>query len=406
MNVSEFISTKIRKGNNNSFSNVVVRVGIGSVALGVCILIVSYSVLLGFKNTITTKLFAFNSHIKVSKITLNRSFEETPLSINLKTSQILSKIPDFDSKFEVVNKAAILKTTENIAGILLKGTDVSYNNSKFVQNLVEGRWLSADSSVRSKEIVLSKKLAKKLKIKIGEELLIYFVQNPPRARKLKVVGLYETGIEEYDLVLNFCDLALLQKMNGWESSQIGHYEVFLKNYYSINTAHEYLLNSMANDLEAIRVTDMNPQFFEWFNLLDRNMLIVFVLIIVVAAFNMISVLIVMLMERTPMVALLTSLGMKNAEINQIFFRNGIKIIGIGLLWGNFLGIGIALVQQQFKLIPLDAESYYMNYVPIDFDWLMILVINLVTVILVGLALYLPLQITRRMNVIEGLKYKD
>lgn len=380
--------------------------GTASIAIGVATMIIAFSVLLGFKHSIKEKLFTLSAHLQVGKITLNRSYDETPIRINNETTKLFQNNQLFKSNYKVVNKAAILKSENEIAGILLKGISSDYDSTLFQINMLEGRWIRFDAQNDSKEIIISRYLSKKIGVKLNDFALIYFVQNPPRARKLKVVGIYDTGLVEFDKNLIISDLKLLQNLNGWESNQIGHYEVVLKNVNQLTAASQFLSFKLPQDLEIKSVIEQYPQFFEWFDLLDRNIQLVIFLIMVVAAFNMISVLLIMIMERIPMIGLLKAVGMRNKKIRLVFMTNGFLIISKGLLYGNIIGLLLAFTQKKFELIPLDPENYYVSSVPILIDITNILFINILTFIIVGLTLLIPTLFIKKINPIMALKYKD
>ena len=403
MNIALYLAKKIQHTKNQTFSSIIIKVGISSIAIAVSVLILSFFILLGFKNTIKKKLFSQTSHIQVNKITLNRSFEEATMTNNLDFFNKAKKLPEVRSINIVALKSVILKSEEEISGVVLKGLDSDFDWSQFEQNIVEGRKLKGGES---NEIIISKKIATELQLKLNQELLVYFIQNPPRARKLKIVGIYDTNVEELDQVYVLTNLSLIQKINFWEKGEFGHYEIFINDLGKIDEVKSKLLNIFPQEYEVLKVTEILPQFFDWFKLLDRNIVMVIGLITVVAAFNMISVLLIMIMERTPMIGLLKAIGTQNSQIRNIFLVNGSKIILWGLLWGNIIGIGIAYLQAKFKLIKLDASNYYMNYVPIEWNWGIVLIVNICAFLVVLLITFLPSFIIKKISPVEALKYKD
>jgi lipoprotein-releasing system permease protein len=403
MNIALYLAKKIRYTKNQTFSSIIIKVGIGSIAIAVSVLILSFFILLGFKNTIKKKLFSQTSHIQVNKITLNRSFEEATMSNNLDLFKKTQNLPEIKSVNKVALKSVILKSEEEISGVVLKGIDEKYDWDEFEQNIVEGRKLKFGES---NEIIISKKIAKELQLKINQDLLVYFIQNPPRARKLKIVGIYDSNVEELDQVYVLTNLSIIQKINNWQNGEFGHYEIFLSDIENMDAIKKKLLDIFPQEYEVLKVTEILPQFFDWFKLLDRNIVMVIGLITIVAAFNMISVLLIMIMERTPMIGLLKAVGTQNKQIRNIFLVNGSKIILWGLFWGNIAGLGLAYFQNKFKLIKLDATNYYMNYVPIEWNWWIVLTINVCTFIVVLAITYLPSLIIRKISPVEALKYKD
>lgn len=406
MNLPRFIAQRIQKTNTTTFTSTVTKIGISSIAIGLAVMIISFSILIGFKQTIREKLFSLSSHIQVSKITLNQSFEETPITINTKFYQNYRKNLEIRHVQAVANKAGLLKSSEEHAGIVIKGVGRDYDWVNFKENLIEGREINFRDTTYSDEIIISKQIAKQLKIKLSDEVRIYFIQNPPRIRKVKVVGIYDTGLEEFDKNFILGDLALVQRMNDWDKGTVGHYEVFLKNFDKLDVVAKQIFDQIDQDMQLLKVTEMFPAIFDWLGLMDRNIIVIIALILLVASFNMISVLLVMMMERTPMIGLLKALGTDNTKIRKIFIYNGLTIIIKGIIYGNIIGIGFCFLQKTFKIIPLDSESYYMSYVPISFDWLTILILNVVTVLLVLAVITIPTLVVSRMKLIESLKFKS
>jgi lipoprotein-releasing system permease protein len=405
MNLEKLLAKKIRTTKGQAFSSTVLKVGVISVALGVAIVLISFAVLLGFKETIKQKLFTVSSHLQISKITLNQSYEEAPFVLNSKIEGILNNNTNIARFDPIIQKSAILKSEKEINGVLLKGVTESFDWKAFEVNMVAGRPILSDSTY-SKEIVLSKSQLKLLNVKLGDEILIYFIQNPPRARKLTIVGVYSTGIPELDENFSLVDIKLLRRINSWQENEIGHIEVFLNNFSQLDNSSAQLYNELPQDLLIKPITRFLPQFFDWFNLLDRNIIIVIILIVAVAGFNMISVLLIMIMERTPMVGLLKSLGTPNSSIQKIFTINAFNIIFKGLIIGNLIAMSICYIQYHYKIIPLEEESYYMSAMPIQWDWMIFLFVNLGIAFFVGIISYLPTVSIRKISPIKVLKYKD
>lgn len=406
MNLARFIAQRIQKTKTTSFTSTVTKIGISSIAIGLAVMIISFSILIGFKQTIRDKLFSLSSHIQVSKITLNQSFEETPMPINTKFYENYKKNTQIRHVQAVANKAGLLKAGEEHVGIVIKGVEKDYDWQNFSENLIEGRKINFQDTTYSSEIIVSKKIATQLNIKVSDEVRIFFIQNPPRIRKVSVVGIYDTGLEEFDKNFILGDLALVQKMNDWDNQTAGHYEIFLNNFDKLDEAAKVIFEDIDQDMQLMKVTEMFPAIFDWLNLMDRNIFVIIALILVVASFNMISVLLVMMMERTPMIGLLKALGSDNTKIRKIFIYNGLSIIIKGVIYGNIIGIGFCLIQYNFRLIPLDSESYYMSYVPIVLNWGIILLLNILTILLVLAVITIPTYVVAKMKLIDSLKFKS
>lgn len=256
MNISYFIANRIRKSKGQSFSRVIVKVGVLSVAITVSVIVLSFFVLLGFKNTIKEKLFSQTSHIQVSKITLNRSFEETPLPNNSDYYQKVKNLPHVKSINRVAYKSVILKSEEEITGAVLKGVDQEYDWSEMKNNLVEGKTVDSLN-----QIMISKRTAGILNVKVGESLYVYFIQDPPRARKVEVVGIYDTHVEELDQLYVLSDLGLIQRINAWENGEFGHYDIYLKDLSSLPTVKKELMEIFPLEYKVTQVEELLPLFF-------------------------------------------------------------------------------------------------------------------------------------------------
>lgn len=407
MNIALFIARRIQQTQGKSFSTTVARIGVGSIAIGVAVMIVSFAILGGFKKTIQQKIFSFGAHLQVSQYSLNRSFEETPVSTNTDLYQHYEKIPEISSIQVYSHKAGLLKTNEDIQGVILKGVGKDFNREAFGQNMVDGRFVSFADTSYSREIVISRKIASQLRLKINDDVLLYFVQNAqsrPRVRKLQVTGIYETGMEEFDESVVLGDIRLIQRLNHWNDTLVGGYEIYLKDFKDLEVGAEKVYDLMDFDMQVETVRDKFIQVFDWLSLLNRNVAIFLTLILFVACFNMVAILLILIMERTQMIGILKSVGATQSQVRRIFLLGGIQLVARGLLWGNIIGIGFCAFQYYFKLIPLDVEAYYMNTVPISWDWPIFLLVNLAVLVLVTLVLIVPTIIISRIQPVQALRF--
>ena len=407
MNVPVFLARKVRHAPEGSFSATVTRIGIASIALGLGVLIVAFAVLYGFKNTIQQKIFLFGAHLQVSKFTNNMSYEDTALPLNTALYRDSTRIPGVRHIQAVAQKAGILKTKEELAGVLLKGVGKDYDWKLFQGSLVAGTVpvVGADTGTGSTELLLSQYMANQLQVKVGESVPLYFLSNPPRARKMTVVGIYETGLEEVDKTVALGDIRLIQRLNKWGPDSVGAYEIFVNDFAKVDQTADRVFDVLAPDMRLTRVTDQYRPLFDWMVLLDRNMVILLSLITFVASFNMVSVLIVLMMERTPMIGLLKALGGPNSLIRSMFVFVGLNMVTWGLFLGNVVGLGVCFLQDRFKLIPLDPKNYFMSYVPIVWDWPTILALNGATVLLIALVLWIPTIVVNRIQPVKALAFK-
>jgi lipoprotein-releasing system permease protein len=405
-----FIAKRIRNNEAGSFSATVSRIGVASIAIGVAVGIVSFAVLIGFKHTIQQKVFLFGAHINITAFAQGNTYEEGALNIKNPVSDALKKMPEIGHWQAVAHKSGILKTNDEIKGVLLKGVGKDYDWNLFKNSLVEGKLigLNDSSSIKygySSEILISKKIANQLRLKSGDEVIMYSLQDPPRPRKLKVTGIYDTQMEEFDDRLIIGDLRLIQRLNGWGPDSIGTYEVYLKDFAQLDDVAFQLKKILPPAVYLQKVTDTFRQLFDWLILLDRNTAVFLTLILFVACFNMISILLVMIMERTPLIGLLKTLGSPNKQIRRVFLRVGLYMVRRGLLIGNIAGLSFCWLQHQFKIIPLDPVNYNMDTVPIVFDWATFLLINVITIVVSALILMIPTLIITRIQPIKAMLFK-
>ncbi len=404
MNVAAFISGRIRHTEGQSFSATVARIGVASVALGLAVMIISFAILGGFKREIYQKIFSFGGHLQVSEFSMNRSFETSPISLNTPLYKNYQKIPEIAHIQGVAQKAALLKTDTEVQGVIMKGIGSDFDVTMFQPNLREGNFISIPDSSFSRDILLSRRLARQLNLKIGSEVLVYFMQNPPRVRKMRITGIYETGMEEFDDNMVLCDINLLRRMNDWQADQVSTYEIFLKDFNDLEEGAKKVFDKMEYSMNLEKVTDKYNQIFEWLLLLNRNVTIFITLILFVACFNMVAILLILIMERTQMIGLLKSVGARNFQIQEIFLWGGLRLIAQGMFWGNLIGIGFCALQYFFHIIPLDPDTYYMDSVPIEWDIPIILLLNAVVLVLVLGILLIPTLVISRINPVKAIRF--
>lgn len=406
VNLPRFIASRIRsRTERRSFSSTVTRIGIASIAIGLAVMMVAFAVLFGFQGTVREKLFSLSAHMKVTRYTLNQSYEETALPRDSRLSRSYKTLRDIAHFQMVAHKAGILQTDEAVQGVLLKGVGPDFNWKSFGQNLTEGRLPEfGKDTTDSKEILISRSIANQLQLKTGDKVTLIIMQYPPRPRRLTVTGIYDTGLEELDKQLIIGDLRLVQKLNKWGPDTVGGYEIFVKDFDRIDQAVGQVSKLLEHDQDLHSVVKEYRALFDWLGMLDRNLGVFLTLILFVACFNMVSILLVLIMERIPMIGLLKALGSPNWQIRKIFLWQAVSMILKGLLFGNILGVGLCLVQQYFRIIPLDPENYYMSYVPIDMHWEIVVMLNLATLLLVLLVLTIPTFVISRMKPVEAIRF--
>jgi lipoprotein-releasing system permease protein len=402
MNFPLFLSRRLRRTQGKSFSRTVAQIGVASIAVGLAVMIVAFAVLFGFKETVQEKVFGLAAHLRVTKFTLNQSFEETPLQRRSPLADGYRRLPQVRHLQGVANKAGILKTRDDLQGAILKGVGADYDWSSLRNDLVAGTLPAFGDSAASTQVLLSRSTASKLELGVGDGVIMYFLPGAnqrgeyPRARKLTVSGIYDSPLEEFSQLL-IGDLRLVQRLNNWGPDTVGTYELYVRDVRRLDAAAEEVVTLLSPDMDLYKVTDQYRAVFDWLVMLDRNATVFLVLILFVASFNMVSILLVMMMERTPMIGLLKALGSPDGQIRRVFLYQGVAIVLRGLLWGNVIGLGLAFVQQRFRLMPLDPANYYMDTVPITFDWLTVVLLNAATLGLVTLVLFIPTIIISRIR---------
>jgi lipoprotein-releasing system permease protein len=302
-------------------------------------------------------------------------------------------------------KAGIIKTGTDIQGVMLKGVGSDYDWNFFRDKMKSGKVLSLSDTAKSDEVLLSQKIASQLHLDTGDTFVMHFIQQPPRARKFKVAGIYSTGLEEFDNLFVFCDIAHIRKLNDWSDAQVGGFEVLVKDFSRLDEIGEKVYASIGPELNARTIKEVYPQVFDWLNLQDMNAAIIIVLMVVVAGINMISALLIIMLERTNMIGMLKSMGTPNASLRNIFLYTASILIGRGMLWGNIIGIAVCLVQKYGKIMGLNQESYYISYVPIHISVPDILLLNAGTFITCTVMMLLPTLILSGITPVKAIRFR-
>ena len=403
MNIARYISKKISETGSQSFTASVTKIAIISIAIGLAIMIVSFSILEGFRNEIQNKIFSFGAHLQVTKYDTNNSFEGAPIGTPA-IEKDLKGIPEIQYFQPYAFKTAIAKNGDEVLGIVIKGIDQQYHQGPIGENLVAGRTITHTDTAASNDILVSQQIADKLRLKLGDRPIFYFIQNPPRVRRFTVVGIYKTGLEEFDQTYVIGDLQQIRDLNDWSDTLTGGYEIVLKDFNRIDTVANMVFDKMNYDLKLDKITDQYAQLFDWLQLLKKNVVIFLVLIIFVATFNMISTVFIMILERINMIGMLKALGATDRQIRSIFFFRGLSLTLKGLLWGNLIALGFCFIQDRFKLIPLDPENYYMDTVPINWDIPVFILLNVIVFLLTMLAIVIPTFMITRIRPVNAIKF--
>jgi len=404
LNLSYFIAKRISFKQAGGFSGIIHRIAVASLAVGLGVALLSIMVLGGFQKTVSSRVYGFTGHFQVQKFQMSTAYEEQPFSLN---AAFIGQVPSFPFVTKVqsyAHKAALLKGAEEVEGVLVKGLGKDMDSLGFAQYLVEGRMLHLPDSGVSNEVLLSRVLANKLLIEVGDKVTLYFVQQPPRFRRVEVVGIYETYLENFDEKIVIGELQMIRNLNGWTSDQVGGLELHVDDPAKADAYASLFEEKLDYDLKLSDSRERFLDIFDWLTLLDTNVVVFISLIGFVAVFNMGAILFLLIMERTQMIGLLKAMGAKNSQVRALFFWNGIHILGKGLLYGNAIALGLGALQYYFHLVPLDPISYYMSYVPIDWNWPVFLLLNLGVAVLTAAALWIPVGIISKVDPIKSIRF--
>jgi len=409
MNTELFIARRLffDKTDKKFLSQKIIRIALFGIALGLAVMIISVAVVTGFKKEVRNKVIGFGSHIQVVNFDSRNSYELAPLSANQPFLQKLNTIDEVKSVQIFATKPGMIKTDESIQGIVLKGVDSRYNWDFFQRNLVAGQLPQLNDTTRVNEIIISEQLSKLLKLSLGNLAVFYFVNENelnPRLLQLKICGIYRTGLEEFDNLFVLGDIKQIQRLNKWTADQISGFEIEVAHFNLINETEQQIRNATIdyseeskNVLRTENITRMYPQIFDWLKILDMNVWVILALMVLVAGFNMISGLLVLILERSQMIGVLKALGSRNWSVRKIFLYLSVFLTGRGMLWGNLFGVALILIQKIFQVIKLDPITYYVDVVPVNFSLLHLLLINLGSITITTVMLIIPSYLVSKIS---------
>jgi lipoprotein-releasing system permease protein len=370
-------------------------------------MLVSISIVKGFQNEIIKKVTGFSGHIQISHANINYTYQNEPLTFSQPNYNNIQNLEEVEKIQVYAYKPGIIKTDDEIEGIVLKGISNDFDWSYLDEVMVKGSKITInDSDLYSKDIVISENLAKKLNLDVGDGLIIYFIEKKPKARKLTISGIYNTGLEEADNVFALCDLRMLRKLNKWEDNQIGGYEVRLRNFDHIDKMNSEIRHMVKLEEETKRIhKDIYPQIFDWLSILNNNVQIIIILMIIVAIVNMITALLIIILEKTQFVGIFKSMGLENKRLQSIFIYVAGYIILYSMLIGNALGFSIMLLQKYFDIIKLPVETYFIDTVPILFRWDLFILINIGAFVLCLVFMFLPVLFISKIKPVKIIRFE-
>lgn len=414
MSLSLFIARRIYRESDGGkqVSRPAVLIAMAGIAVGLAVMIIAVSVVIGFKSEVRGKVIGFGSHIQVTNLDAASSYETRPIVIGDSMIAALSDYSGIKHVQRYSTKPGMIKTDDAFQGMVLKGVGPEFDSKFFKENLVEGTIPVFSDSVSTNQVLISKALATKLKLKLGDKIYTYYIQDDVRARRLTIVGIYQTNFSEYDNIFLLTDLCMVNRLNKWEPDQVSGVELQVRDYdklenvtYEIATDTDNQIDKYGARYYVRNIEQMNPQIFEWLGLLDTNVWVILFLMIGVAGFTMISGLLIIIIERTNMIGVLKALGANNLTIRKTFLWFSVFLIGKGMIWGNVIGLSFYILQSQFGIFKLNPETYYVDTVAVSFNIWLFLLINIGTLLASVLMLIGPSFLITKINPVNSMRYE-
>ena len=410
-----FIAKRLysEQGDKRKVSRPAIHIATAGVAIGLAVMIISVCVVLGFKHTIRDKVIGFGSHIQVADFLTLQQMEQYPIVIDNSMIDVLKHIPDVAHVQRFAMKEGILKTDSDFLGVAFKGVGPDFDSTFIHNNMVEGSIPHFSDSVSHNQILVSQLMADKLHLKSGQRIFAYFFDNNGvRTRRFTIAGIYQTNLKKYDETIVFTDLYTAVKLNGWESDQASGAELSVDNFDNLDMVESRVISKVKGTVDhygetysSATIKELNPQIFQWLDLMDLNVWIILALMLIVAGVTMISGLLIIILERTSMIGILKALGARNKTIRHTFMWFAVFIIGKGMLIGNVLSLGLLALQQAFGIIKLDAQTYYVSTVPVEINALYIVALNVATLLISVFMLVAPSYLISHIHPAKSMRYE-
>ena len=410
MNLEYFIAKRLitAKDYKSSISAPIIKIAISAIAIGIIMMMVSVATGIGLQKKIRDKVSAFNGQIIISNYDNNNSEVTTvPISKEQDFYPNFKSVPEVSHIQAVASKAGIIRTENAFEGIIFKGVGADYDWNNIKEYIVEGK-LPDFAKALNEDVIISRFLADRLNLKIGDQFNTFFIKEEqgklPNSRRFKIVGIFNSGFQDFDATYIIGDIRHIQRINKWSESQVGAFEVFVKDFNEIKSTGNKIYEKTSSNLDTQTIVEKYSYIFDWLKLFDFNIVIILGVMILVATINMVVALLVLILERTQMIGILKSMGANNWSVRMIFLYNAFYLILRGLFWGNLIGISILLIQQQFGIIKLNPENYYVNQAPVYLNWIYILLLNLLTVGVCFLVLLIPSYIITKISPVKAIRF--
>lgn len=413
MNLELFIAKRLVTGKEHkiSISAPIIKIAIAAIAIGVVMMLIAIATGVGLKNKIREKVAAFNGHIQISNFDNNNSeVSLMPVSINQDFYPEFKNVKGVKHVQAVATKGGIIRTADTFEGMLAKGVGTDYDWSTFEEYLVDGR-IPDYSGDLNEEVLISSLMANRLRLKVGDTFFSFFLRDGdaskmPNNRRFKIVGIYDSGFEEFDETYVFVDIRHIQRMNKWKENQIGNFEVFLDDFDQLEEKSNEIYGKTVSVLDTQNIKSKYYRIFEWIGLFDFNIALIIGIMIIVGGINMITALLVLILERTQMIGILKALGSANWSIRKVFLYNAAYLIAIGLFWGNLIGLGLIFLQNKYRMFKFpNPEEYYIDYIPVHMDMPTILLLNIGVMLLCLLMLLVPSYIITKITPVKAIQFE-
>ncbi len=410
MSLEYFIARRLitAKDYKSSISAPIIKIAISAIAIGIIMMIVSVATGIGLQQKIRDKVSAFNGQIIISNFDNNNSeVTLTPISKKQDFYPNFKSVPDVSHIQAIATKAGIIRTENAFEGIVFKGVGGDYDWNNIKEYIVEGK-VPDFSKTLNEEVLISRLLADRLNLKVGDNFNTFFIKEEqgkmPNSRRFKIAGIFNSGFQQFDATYIIGDIRHIQRINKWTPDQVGAFEVFVKDFDNIKTTGIQVYDQTSSNLDTKTIIEKYSYIFDWLQLFDFNIVVILGVMILVATINMVVALLVLILERTQMIGILKAMGANNWTVRKIFLYNAFYLIIRGLFWGNLIGIAILLIQQQFGVVQLNPENYYVNQAPVYLNWAYIALLNLLTITICFIVLLIPSYIITKISPVKAIRF--